>query len=70
MDFSEALRAVKNGQRVRRPFWTGRMEGRCLELVNVPPVGDMLLVAYTDGVPRPFAGSNWDLLADDWEIDG
>lgn len=30
---------------------------------------EQLMIGYADsGILRPFAGANWDLLADDWEI--
>lgn len=70
MDFSDALRAVKDGKRVRRAVWHDNPDrwGCWVELADVPPVGDVLLVGYVDGASRLFAGANWDLLADDWEI--
>jgi hypothetical protein len=77
VDFSEALRLVKDGRPVRRALWRDRPErgyGGFLELVQ--PAGldgrgfmPQLVVVYLDDpVWRPFAGANWDLLADDWEI--
>lgn len=73
MDFSDALRAVKDGGRVRRALWR-ELDGRTgswLELVPTDQVGEVLAcaVAEPDGgtVMVLFACSQWDLLAEDWE---
>lgn len=73
MDFSDALRAVKDGRRVRRKLWReldGRV-GAWLELVTADQVGEVLacLIAEPDGsvVMRLFACAQWDILAEDWE---
>jgi hypothetical protein len=77
VDFSDALKLVKDGKRVRRALWRDRPErgyGGFLELVTPAALADrefmpQLVVIYGDeAVVRPFAGANWDLLADDWEI--
>lgn len=73
MDFSDALRIVKDGGRVRRKLWA-ELDGRVglwLELIPAGQVGEVLACA----VPEPdggtamalFTGSQWDLLAGDWE---
>jgi hypothetical protein len=73
-DFSDALRAVKEGKRVRRALWQeldGRV-GSWMELVPTDQVGEVLAcpVAVPDGgtVLLLFTCSQWDLLAEDWEI--
>jgi hypothetical protein len=71
--FEEALTAVKGGQRVRRKVWADFHRGLYLELVHPVLPGDPrqlmpVLAVWADGVLRPFAGANWDLLAGDWEI--
>jgi hypothetical protein len=82
MDFSDALRIVKRGGRARRAAWQAARRAEwqdvTLELVRLPPQGEtgravmpVLMVYYPhhpDNILRPFAGANWDLLADDWEI--
>ena len=75
MDFSDALLAVKQGKKVRRRLWAdldGRI-GEGIELVHplLPdgrPVMPMLLCSKPDGTMTLFAGSQWDLLAEDWEV--
>lgn len=79
MDFSDALRAVRDGKKARRAVWaSGRPDWRgiALELVQVIPANDgrsvmpVLMISYPGNEQplRPFSGANWDLLADDWEI--
>ena len=73
MDFSDALRIVKDGGRVRRALWRelGGRAGSWLELMPADQVGEVLAcpVAEPDGgtVMVLFACSQWDLLAEDWE---
>jgi hypothetical protein len=73
MDFSDALRAVKDGGRVRRALWR-ELGGRAdtwLELMPTDQVGEVLACA----VPEPGGGtvmvlfgcSQRDILAGDWE---
>jgi len=73
VDFSEALRELKAGKCVARKYWLEayRHSGAYLKLVVLPDPGFMpqLLVRYRDEkVWRPFAGANWDLLSEDWQI--
>lgn len=77
MNFSDALRLVKEGRRVRRALWEERSYAynAWLELVSVRAqdgrgVMPVLMVGYPgeNGILRPFSGANWDLLADDWEL--
>jgi hypothetical protein len=69
MDFSDALRLVKQGRRVRRAVWVPYM-GAAMGLAHAR-VGDQdmpfLAVWYSDGRVVPFAGAIWDLLSEDWE---
>ena len=70
MDFSDALRAVRNGQRATRAIWARPPLDGWLELQSFPgtQITDQLMIAYPDGTRRPFAGANWDLLSDDWSV--
>lgn len=77
MDFSDALRAVKDGKRVRRAMWDKPGSPRSwagshlvLGVVHTAAGAtfSQLLSEYPDGSVHSFAGANWDLLADDWEI--
>lgn len=77
MTFEEILPAVKSGRKAQRAVWDGRgtgWRGCWLELTR-PSLADgrtlmpLLAIGYPDeGMLRPFAGANWDLLADDWEL--
>lgn len=75
MDFSDALRKMKGGQKVRRvPLWDDRRQGGgawakiCPVAVDVI-VADMIMVwVPSEAQFIPFAGSQWDLLAEDWEL--
>jgi hypothetical protein len=70
MDFSDALRAVRSGAKVRRSIWEDgtRLEGAYLRIDILPePYAPQLMCVYGDTL-RSFAGSQWDLLAEDWEI--
>jgi hypothetical protein len=77
VDFSDALRAVKDGKRVRRVLWRdlGGRVGSWMELARPGPGGDgmrfgEMLVCPRPGSDkaRPFACSQWDVLAEDWEL--
>jgi Protein of unknown function (DUF2829) len=78
MTFEDVLPAIKQGQRAHRRLWETSPEheslrGMVLELVEPKapdgrPMMPQLLVEGSGGVLRPFAGANWDLLADDWEL--
>jgi hypothetical protein len=75
VDFSDALRAVKEGNAVTRRFWA-ELDGKVaasMELAHpVLPdgrqVAPMLVCRRSNGITGPFAGGQMDLLADDWEI--
>ena len=75
MNFSEALTELKAGRKLRRAAWDegGILLGLTIELAHVVtandgrPVMPLLLTQGRDGILRPFAGAQWDLLADDWE---
>jgi hypothetical protein len=73
VDFGGALHAMKDGKGVWRTVWGTSREnwyGACMRIVEIgAPYEPQIMVEYRDSeVKRPFAGSQWDLLADDWEI--
>ena len=75
MKFGEVLELLQEGRKFRRAWWPQVGLFGQLELVHFDdhqgvPVMPMLMLRYPDGEGqawRPFAGANWDLLADDWE---
>ena len=77
MNFSDALEAVKDGHRIRRALWAdlGGRVGSWVELATPGPCGNGLQLRKVLVMARPesgeaglFACSQWDILAEDWEI--
>jgi Protein of unknown function (DUF2829) len=74
MDFSDALREMKNGKRVMRTGWYREAGSGGLWIEYAGPASDgrrsyepALLVRRDNGKYVTFPGSHIDLLADDWE---
>lgn len=70
MDFSQALIALKNGQKVSRQGWNGK--GMYLS-IQFPDEGSMNKQSYIFIVPYeggrvPWVASQPDLLSQDWLI--
>jgi len=81
MDFSDALRAAKEGKRVRRATWKGMRPDRADAWLELRPSliwkdglqeEAQLMMCHPGerGVLRPFSGASTLLLAEDWEIVG
>lgn len=71
VDFSDALKALKEGKKVTRPEWQvayGHSVGRYLMIWRTPETGSMLMIMHPDGLLYPMSGSHRDILDDDWEI--
>ena len=71
-DFGWAIRAMKNGETVRRQFWT-TLEPSPQVLISVslaqPEGFDVMLSALLyDGTRIPFYPNAYHLLAEDWEL--
>lgn len=71
MEFGEAIKALKHGQRVRRRGWNGR--GMWLRL-QVPDKHSKMSLPYiymktADDHLVPWLASQTDVLSDDWEDD-
>ena len=68
MDFGDAIRCLKRGQRVQRHGWNGK--GMWLELVT--PVHSMALpyiqMKTADEKLVPWLASQTDVLGDDWRV--
>lgn len=75
MKFSEVLELLQEGRKFRQAWWPQAGLSGQLELVHFDdhqgiPVIPMLMLRYPDEVNqawRPFGGSQWDMLAGDWE---
>lgn len=76
MDFGDALRALKAGEKVARSGWNGK--GLWLELQR-PDAHSKMTLPYvflnypadaqnTPGARVPWSASQTDMLAGDWEI--
>jgi hypothetical protein len=70
VDFSEALKLAKDGERVRRALWRelGGQVGTHMEIRDVPGLGTVMVCPGTRKNPGLFACSQRDLLAEDWEL--
>jgi len=75
VNFSEALRHIRSGKRVRRALWGTpeySADGKWLELATLRDEQgnseECLVVRFPDGSFRLFAGANWDLIAEDWGL--
>lgn len=82
MDFSDAIKAVKNGKRISREGWNGKKQ--YVELANSisyigadgvvvncnhDAIGNKALAFVgTSGVQIGWLASQADMLADDWQI--
>jgi Protein of unknown function (DUF2829) len=72
VNFGEALALAQAGTPVRRSVWRtdkGMFALAQLSVESVPVIGAVLLIRHP-GTGRParlFAGSQWDILAQDWE---
>ena len=69
MDFGEAIRALRDGKRVRRAGWNGK--GMWLAL-QVPDAGSKMSLPYiymktADDKLVPWLASQTDMLSSDWE---
>jgi hypothetical protein len=70
VDFSSALTAARDGRRVRREAWAD-LDGRAglwMEIRFIPGLGAVMTCPLPGGGLILFACSQWDILAEDWEI--
>jgi hypothetical protein len=70
MDFGDAIRALRAGQRVQRAGWNGK--GMWLGL-QVPDAHSKMGLPYiymstVDGKLVPWLASQTDMLAEDWRL--
>lgn len=70
MDFGDAIRAMRAGQRLCRSGWNGK--GMWVEL-QTPDKGSKMTLPYifmrtAQGDLVPWLASQTDMLAEDWEI--
>lgn len=73
MDFSWALRKLKEGEAVRRESWTTYVaipnEYAHVELVrDLPGFCPTLVVTRNDGKREPYRINDQQLLAEDWQL--
>lgn len=73
MDFSWALKRLKEGKVVRRAAWGAYShipeEYAHVELVrDLPSFGPMLIVTRNDGTREPYRVNDQQLLAEDWQL--
>ena len=68
MDFSEALKLLKQGATIRRASWSGHKS-----IMLIKPYQECLVLPYIaistkDNKVGVYTATNCDLLANDWEI--
>lgn len=68
MDFSEALKLLKQGATIRRASWSGHKS-----IMLIKPYQECLVLPYIaistkDNKIGVYTATNCDLLANDWEI--
>ena len=82
MDFSDAIRQVKNGARIQREGWNGKnqyvelatnisyknAEGQIVNVEHDAIGNNALAFVGTSGVQIGWLASQADMLADDWKI--
>lgn len=70
MNFSKALEAVKNGQKISRAGWNGK--GLTVQIQRPDSNSKMslpyLYIEYPNGQRCPWLASQTDLLAEDWNV--
>jgi hypothetical protein len=70
MDFGEAIRALKRGQRVAREGWNGK--GMWIDIQPPRSESEMTLpyifMKTADGNFVPWLASQTDILAEDWVV--
>lgn len=73
-DIGWAVKAMKNGHRVRRKVWAAHPAVIITDYVGVtlatdiPGMGEMLIVQNTEGHRYAYGATHGDLIADDWEL--
>jgi hypothetical protein len=68
VDFSDALREVRIGRRVKRAESDWILSLPRSVLVDGRKISSVLLCEYPNGILLTFAGGHIDLLAQDWEV--
>ena len=82
MDFSDAIRQVKNGARIQREGWNGKnqyvelatnisyknAEGQIVNVEHDAIGNNALAFVGTSGVQIGWLASQADMLAEDWKI--
>lgn len=70
MDFGDAIRALKKGERVTRPGWNGK--GMWLQIQRPDEHSEMTLpyifMRTAQGDLVPWLASQTDVLAEDWDV--
>ena len=68
MDFSDALRLLRDGKKMRRRVWENSYaELAQLQIPDTSTSGQLIIIRHPDGILRLFGCAQWDILSDDWE---
>lgn len=68
MDFSEALRRLKDGERIARSGWNGRGMYVFMEPPASPDRAPSITMKTAQGYLVPWLASQTDILSSDWEV--
>ena len=70
MDFSEALKLLKQGATVRRVSWSGSKQIKLIHDDRPDLVLPYIRIVTKDGKIGVYTATNCDILADDWVLLG
>ena len=68
MDFSEALKLLKQGATIRRASWSGHKSIMLIQPYQTDLVLPYIAISTKDSKVGVYTATNCDLLANDWEI--
>ena len=68
MDFSEALKLLKQGATIRRASWSGHKSIMLIQPYQTDLVLPYIAISTKDNKVGVYTAITCDILADDWEI--
>ena len=68
MDFSEALKLLKQGATIRRASWSGHKSIMLIQPYQTDLILPYIAISTKDNKVGVYPATTCDILADDWEI--
>lgn len=68
MDFSEALKLLKQGATIRRASWSGHKSIMLIKPYQTDLILPYIAISTKDNKVGVYTATTCDILADDWEI--